>query len=144
MAHGFVVSMFTEAVCRKFAILIKNASRILKFTHPNCQVFGNIFDLPRQKAYNFRTHRVEFVNNLGITLLLAGFSCKTASTLATMTQKSKDCRENIVRSWAGSTGATLWAICMFLERIGCEAFILENVPGLLLGGVAYSVCTRLS
>ena len=60
------------------------------------------------------------------SVLIAGFSCKDASTLNTHHKERKDC----IRSGEGTTGATFWHLRNIVKRQQPLLVIMENVPSL--------------
>ena len=106
-------------------------------------IFADLFDVSRPRAQDTVSGRwLTLPDFLGLGILIAGFSCKVASTLNTAMLARTDVH-NIIDEMVSSTGLTFWATLLAVDRLRPKAFLLENVMGLLRNGAAESVAVAL-
>ena len=90
----------------------KNAQSVLRKRFPNAEVFGDIQGVTGEQLI-----RAGFDPNNGI--ITGGFPCQDLSVAGKRA------------GLAGKRSGLFWEICRLLDETRAQAFILENVPGLL-------------
>jgi DNA (cytosine-5)-methyltransferase 1 len=90
----------------------KNAQKVLKKRFPTSEIFGDIREVTGAQLL-----RAGFSPDNGI--ITGGFPCQDLSVAGKR------------KGLAGERSGLFWQICRILEETQSQAFILENVPGLL-------------
>ena len=104
------------------------------------QLYADMFELAQTGGgINTLTGRKEQVDGKNTWGVLIGFSCKTASGLAT----DKETAESCIEEEAGTTGQTFLAVRLIAQTIKPLWLFLENVTGLLKGQQWLLVVRRL-
>ena len=90
----------------------KNAQKVLKKRFPTSEIFGDIREVTGEQLL-----RAGFSPDNGI--ITGGFPCQDLSVAGKRA------------GLAGERSGLFWQICRILDETRSQAFILENVPGLL-------------